>query len=180
MSLKNSFCLLINGAPVNCLPFHVVDAMHAGHQVWLTPLPTGTHCPRASALHQEEHLIKMFNTALAFNTNFVSIKWSTSFPGSFFSAFLGRVGRKTKRGREERPWKRGCQIVNPHDWSLEVYQWIKLAVVNKTFQHFFSTLTLIDQHYHLFFSYHLTNVTKQMPNHSVANNWILRTSGTLW
>ena len=92
----------------------------------------------------------MFNTALAFNTNFVSIKWSTSFPGSFFSAFLGRVGRKTKRGREERPWKRGCQIVNPHDWSLEVYQWIKLAVVNKTFQHFFSTLTLIDQHYHLF------------------------------
>ena len=71
---KNSFCLLINGAPVNGLPFHVVHAKRAGHQVWLIPLPTGTHCPRASALHQEEHLIKMLNTALVLSSNFVSIK----------------------------------------------------------------------------------------------------------
>ena len=36
MSLKtSSFSLLINSASVNGLPFHVVHAKKAGHQVWL-------------------------------------------------------------------------------------------------------------------------------------------------
>ena len=59
--------MFINGTPG--LPFYVVHAKNAGHQVWLIPLPTGTHCPKASALHEEEHLIKMLNIALAFNTS---------------------------------------------------------------------------------------------------------------
>ena len=51
-------------------------------------------------------------------------------------------------------------------WSLEVYLSIKLTVVNKKlafFEHFdFDRSTLPS-----FFSYHLTNVTKQMP----INHW---------